>query len=151
MSVAFRRESDEEHKEPRFEIPIPVGPNLVTPAGLDQIERRTRELEATAAHEADELRLAEVKRELRFWRTRMATAQLAPRPAEGQVGIGSLVRFTLKGAARAMRIVGDDEANPPAGLISFSSPLGRALMGTEAGDMADFAGVADAIEILSTA
>ena len=36
MSVAFRRESDEEHKEPRFEIPIPVGPNLVTPAGLEQ-------------------------------------------------------------------------------------------------------------------
>ena len=36
MSVAFRRESDEEHKEPKFEIPIPVGPNLVTAAGLRQ-------------------------------------------------------------------------------------------------------------------
>ena len=33
MSVAFRRESDEEHLEPKFEIPIPVGPNLVTARG----------------------------------------------------------------------------------------------------------------------
>ena len=33
MSVAFRRESDEEHKEPRFELPIPAGPNLVTEDG----------------------------------------------------------------------------------------------------------------------
>ncbi|RZJ83240.1 MAG: nucleoside-diphosphate kinase, partial [Massilia sp.] len=33
MSVAFRRESDEEHLEPKFELPIPVGPNVVTPAG----------------------------------------------------------------------------------------------------------------------
>ncbi len=35
MSVAFRRESDEEHKEPRFELPIPPGPNLVTERGFD--------------------------------------------------------------------------------------------------------------------
>ena len=27
MSVAFRRESDEEHLEPIFEIPLPPGPN----------------------------------------------------------------------------------------------------------------------------
>jgi hypothetical protein len=33
MSVAFRRESDDEHKEPEFELPIPVGANLVTPRG----------------------------------------------------------------------------------------------------------------------
>ena len=34
MSVAFRRDSDEEHKEPRFELPIPPGPNYVTERGL---------------------------------------------------------------------------------------------------------------------
>ena len=39
MSVAFRRESDEEHKEPRFELPIPPGPNLVTAAGLATVNR----------------------------------------------------------------------------------------------------------------
>jgi len=31
MSVAFRRESDEEHLEPKFELPVPPGPNFVTP------------------------------------------------------------------------------------------------------------------------
>ena len=40
MSVAFRRDSDEEHLEPKFELPIPPGPNFVTPAGLAQIEER---------------------------------------------------------------------------------------------------------------
>ena len=34
MSVAFRRDGDEEHLEPKFEIPIPPGPNLVTARGL---------------------------------------------------------------------------------------------------------------------
>ena len=45
MSVAFRRESDEEHLEPRFEIPIPPGPNLVTARGLEQITARVAALE----------------------------------------------------------------------------------------------------------
>ena len=40
MSVAFRRNGDEEHLEPKFEVPIPPGPNLVTPAGLALIEAR---------------------------------------------------------------------------------------------------------------
>ena len=149
MSVAFRRESDEEHKEPRFEIPIPVGPNLVTPNGLEQIGARARELEALAAQEVDEAKLGEIKRDLRYWRTRLATAELAPEPPAGQVGIGSTVRFRLKGAVREMRIVGDDEADPSNGAISFSSPLGRALMGAEAGEHADFAGAGDAIEIVA--
>jgi transcription elongation GreA/GreB family factor len=151
VSVAFRRESDEEHKEPRFEIPIPVGPNLVTPNGLDQIRARVREIEALAAGEADEARLGEIKRDLRYWHTRLATAQLAPEPAAGQVGIGSTVRFALKGATREMKIVGDDEADPTNGAISFSSPLGRALMGAEAGEHVDFGSVSDAIEILAIA
>ena len=46
MSVAFRRESDEEHKEPRFELPIPAGPNLVTARGLALIDDQVRVLEA---------------------------------------------------------------------------------------------------------
>jgi hypothetical protein len=57
MSVAFRRESDEEHKEPRFELPIPVGPNLVTATGLRQAETRVAALETLVASETDETRL----------------------------------------------------------------------------------------------
>ncbi len=148
MSVAFRRESDEEHKEPRFEIPIPVGPNLVTPAGLAQIEARVAELDALVAAESEETRLAEAKRDLRYWRTRLATAQVAPPPPEGQAGIGSLVRFRHKGKLKEMRIVGDDEADPGNGSVSFSSPLGRALIGAEVGDLIDFGGEEEVIEVV---
>lgn len=148
MSVAFRRESDEEHKEPKFEIPLPAGPNLVTARGLALTEARVAELEALVAREEDELRLEEAKRDLRYWRTRLATAQLAPPSPGDEAAFGSRVRFRLKGAERTVELVGDDEADPAAGLIAFSAPLARALIGAGPGDFADFAGETDAIEIL---
>jgi transcription elongation GreA/GreB family factor len=148
VSVAFRRESDEEHKEPRFEIPIPVGPNLVTPAGLAQVKTRIAELEAMIAREQDEIRLEEAKRDLRYWRTRQATAQLAPPPPRDEVAFGSRVRFRLRGAVRSIDIVGDDESDPAAGRIAFSAPLARALIGGGVGELVDFGGEAEAIEIL---
>lgn len=37
-------------------------------------------------------------------------------------------------------IVGDDEADPAAGLVAFSAPLARALMGAMAGEAVPFAG-----------
>ena len=148
MSVAFRRDSDEEHKEPRFELPIPVGPNLVTANGLAQIEARVALLEALVASETDETALAAAKRELRYWRTRQATAQLAPPPPEDEVGFGSRVGFLHDGALRRIDIVGDDEADPSAGRISFSAPLARALIGACIGDRVDFAGRAEALEVV---
>lgn len=151
MSVAFRRESDEEHKEPKFELPIPVGPNLVTRSGLAQTAARVAELEAIVAEAQDEARLEEAKRDLRYWRTRLATAQLAPPPPEDEVGFGSRVSFRHRGAARTIDIVGDDEAEPAAGRIAFSAPLARAMMGAGVGDLLDFAGEEDAIEILEIA
>jgi transcription elongation GreA/GreB family factor len=148
LSVAFRRESDEEHKEPRFEIPIPVGPNLVTASGLAQIEARVAQLEAFVAGEPQEPALEESKRNLRYWRTRLATAQLAPPPPADEVAFGSRIGFRQNGALRRIDIVGDDEADPSAGRISFSAPLARALMGAGVGDLVDFAGGADALEVV---
>ena len=151
MSVAFRRESDEEHKEPRFELPIPVGPNLVTAAGLKQAKDRVAELEALVSAEQNEVRLAELQRDLRYWRTRLATAQPGPPPPEGEAGFGSRVHFRLNGALQAIDIVGHDEADPAAGKIAFSAPLARALIGAGPGDFSDFGGQADAIEIVAVA
>lgn len=148
MSVAFRRESDEEHKEPRFELPIPPGPNLVTPRGRVLIDERIAELEA-AQQSADEARREEIARDLRYWRTRRVTAILAPPPPADEAAFGSRVRFTLDGAERTIEIVGDDEADPAAGRIAFSAPLARALIGAGEGDMLSFAGRADAIEVLA--
>lgn len=151
MSVAFRRESDEEHKEPRFELPIPPGPNLVTAAGLKQAEAQVAALAAKVAAETDELALADAQRSLRYWRTRLATAELAPPPPADEGAFGSRVTFRLNGAERSVDIVGDDEADPAAGKIAFSAPLARTLIGAGPGDFADFGGKADAIEIVAVA
>jgi transcription elongation GreA/GreB family factor len=151
VSVAFRRESDEEHKEPKFELPIPVGPNLVTASGLEQIRAKVVELEAFVAEEKAEARLEEAKRDLRYWRTRQATAQLAPPPPAEEVGFGSRVAFRLRGQTRSIDIVGDDEADPAKGRIAFSAPLARAMIGSCVGDLVDFGGEAEAIEILEIA
>ena len=45
MSVAFRRENDDEHLEPTFELPIPPGPNLVTARGLALIQQTAAAME----------------------------------------------------------------------------------------------------------
>lgn len=153
MSVAFRREGDDEHLEPKFEIPIPPGPNLVTARGLALIGARVTELEAQIATllagDAEESAVKAAQRDLRYWQTRQVTAELVPAPSGETVEIGTRVTFTLNGKERVLGIVGDDEADPAAGLVSFSAPLARALMGAEAGDLLDFGGKDDAIEVLS--
>ncbi|MDQ3074407.1 MAG: GreA/GreB family elongation factor [Pseudomonadota bacterium] len=149
MSVAFRRESDEEHLEPKFELPIPPGPNFVTSAGLAQIEAQVARFEASVEATTDETLLKEAKRDLRYWRNRMASAQLAPPPRAGTVGIGSRVRFELRGKTQTVEISGFDEADPASGRIAFSAPLARALLGGGAGEFVDFAGEEEAIEIVS--
>lgn len=148
MSVAFRRDSDEEHLEPKFERPIPRGPNLVTPRGLSLIVERIAELEALLHECADEGAKAGLQRELRYWRTRQITAQLPAQPAGDKVEFGAQVSVYLNGKARTFGIVGDDEANPAAGLISFNAPLSRAMLGAVSGDILSFGNTLDAIEIL---
>lgn len=143
MSVAFRRESDDEHKEPKFDIPIPPGPNLVTERGLKLIEDKVAELEGISA--PDEER----QRELRYWRQRLATAQIGPEPADDEVGFGSRVTFRLNKAKREVRIVGEDEADPTAGLLGLQAPLAQALIGAGEGDLVPFNGQDDAIEVLT--
>ncbi|WP_112381050.1 GreA/GreB family elongation factor [Sphingomonas carotinifaciens] len=146
MSVAFRRESDEEHLEPKFELPIPPGPNLVTPRGLALIRDRVAELERQIAAAPADARDA-LKRDLRYWNTRAATAELAPPPESDEAGIGTRVRFRLNGQSRTLEIVGHDEADPAADRIAFSAPLARALIGAIPGEQLDFAGRADAITL----
>lgn len=148
MSVAFRRESDEEHLEPKFELPIPAGPNLVTPRGLALIGERVAQLQAQIALGGDAEALKAVQRDLRYWQNRQITAELAPVPGGERVEFGTTVRIDLNGKERILTIVGDDEADPAAGLISFNAPLCRAMLGAEEGDLLPFNGVADAIEVV---
>lgn len=149
MSVAFRREGDDEHLEPKFELPIPLGPNLVTARGLKLIKDRVAELQTKVAALTDDTALKIAKRDLRYWNTRQSTAELAPVPSGTKVEFGTRVTFLLNGKEKTLALVGDDEADPASGLISFSAPISRALIGLEPGDYSDFAGQEDAIEILS--
>jgi len=151
MSVAFRRESDDEHKEPEYELPIPLGANLVTPRGLRLLGEAVARLEAAVAAETDEEARKKLQRQLRYFLTRKATAEVQTPAAADTAGIGSRVRYALNGATRDVTIVGHDEGDPAAGRIAFAAPLGRALMGAETGDMVAFQGREDAIEILAAA
>ncbi len=149
VSVAFRRESDEEHKEPRFELPLPAGPNLVTARGKALIEERIAALEAEIA--GAEVEAAEaLRRTLRYWQTRRTTAILTLPPTDGVVGFGSTVDILLNGKPRRIAIVGDDEADPKSDRLAFTAPLARALIGAEAGDVLAFGGRDDAIEVVAT-
>lgn len=163
MSVAFRRESDDEHLEPKFELPIPPGPNLVTARGLALISAKIETLEAElgalgeqpvgreAAKTQEGVAAEALRRDLRYWRTRHATAELAPQPEEDEAGIGTAVTFRLGGAERRIEIVGHDEADPDAGRIAFTAPLARAMTGAAAGESVDFNGVEEAIHLVSVA
>lgn len=145
MSVAFRRESDEEHKEPRFELPIPPGPNLVTARGLALIEVKVAALETALGSEDDEV----VRRELRYWHTRRTTAVVAPPLSGDDVAFGARVTFTLNGKQRIVDIVGSDEADPDTGRVGFQAPLAQALIGAGPGDRVAFGGREDAIEVVA--
>lgn len=149
MSVAFRRDSDEEHLEPKFEIPIPPGPNLVTARGLALISERVTALKIELTQGGDETAIKAIKRDLRYWQTRQITAEQVPSSNGEIVEIGSTVTFLLNGKEKTLSIVGDDEADPASGLISFSAPLSRALMGAEPEEFLAFGGSEDAIEVKS--
>jgi transcription elongation factor GreA len=73
---------------------------------------------------------------------KLAAAQVidpAALDAGGRVVFGSTVDLEEEssGAQVTYQIVGDDEADLKQGLISISSPLARALIGKEAGDVAE--------------
>ncbi len=149
MSVAFRRESDDEHKEPEFEIPIAVGPNLVTPRGLRLLGDEVARLEAEIAVVPDEEARKKLQRRLRYFHTRQSTAEAQTPHADGSVGIGSRVTYRLNRAEKTITIVGGDEADPAGGTVAFSAPLARALMGAAIGESVEYQDRDDAIAVLA--
>jgi transcription elongation factor GreA len=60
--------------------------------------------------------------------------------AEGRVVFGSTVELEDESSGNKVtyQIVGEDEADLKLGLISVSSPIARAMIGKEAGDVAEF-------------
>jgi transcription elongation GreA/GreB family factor len=148
MSKAFTKEA--EGGDVYDDLPDrPVSPhNLVTPKGLELIEAELARLheEHAAAQEADDKALmAKINRDLRYWTSRRATAQVAAPPRDAkEVQFGSTVTILREdGRRQTYRIVGEDEADPALGTLSYVSPVAQALMGKEVGDVVQ-AGTAEA-------
>ncbi|WP_353051178.1 GreA/GreB family elongation factor [Sphingobium sp. V4] len=70
-------------------------------------------------------------------------------PDSDSVAFGTRITYRLNKQEKTVAIVGDDEADPHQGRISFSSPLARAVMDAEVGEKVDFAGKAEAVEIMA--
>jgi transcription elongation GreA/GreB family factor len=151
MSVAFRRDSDEEHLEPKFELPIPPGPNLVTVRGFALIEERLAEIESQLQADLGEDERKKVLRDARYWRHQLTSAQVVSAPDGETVAIGTVVTIERSGKPSTIEIVGHDEADPAANRIVFSAPLARALIGSEAGEDVEFPGLGDLVRITAIA
>ena len=154
MSRAFVREDDVDIGKALPDRPISAHPNFVTKAGLAQIEANLTEARAAHARAeatSDQSSIAATAREVRYWSARRASAQLIPASDDKtEVRFGATVTILRNdGREQTFRIVGEDEADPAKGSISYVSPLSRAMLGKSVGDVVR-AGSADA-EIISIA
>ena len=139
MSRAFVRES--EGGEAFEDLPDrSISPHhLVTPAGLARMDAEIASLEkrlTDAQVRDDKAEVARLSRDLRYWSARRVSAEVVPPPADtSHVRFGAEVTFEREdGRRQTYRIVGEDEADPAKGSLSYVSPLAQALMGKEVGD-----------------
>ena len=161
MSKAFTRESDNDD-EAADDVPaLPSGvTNYVTREGFqamqDEFNRLARvdrpkvvEVVSWAAGNGDrsengdyiygKQRLREIDRRLRFLTKRLESARVVdPREQKNrdQVFFGATVTYAGgDGQERTVTIVGIDEANLDQGKVSWISPIARALLKAQEGDV----------------
>ncbi len=134
MSRAFVRES--EGGEAFEDLPdrTLTPHHLVTPSGLAQMDTEIERLEkrlAEAQSSGDTAETARLSRDLRYWSARRVSAEVVPPPIDtSHVRFGARVTFEREdGRRQTYRIVGEDEADPAQGRLSYVSPLAQALMG----------------------
>ncbi|MGX4773752.1 transcription elongation factor GreA [Bradyrhizobium guangdongense] len=146
MSVAFTKEESAETASETLlpDRPISPHPNLVTETGLQALQSQLQAAREAydAAQAIDDVnekrrRSAAPLRDIRYLAERLRTAQLVAAPSSSEtVAFGSTVTFSrADGRVQTYRIVGEDEADPKAGSISFVSPVARSLMGKAVGDV----------------
>ncbi len=161
MSRAFVDEdASREDEVPEIPIPLPPGSrNYVTPEGARALraelgrllEERSPLVAGIARLEASSdssdldaaaslrRKLATADRRIEYLTRMSSLAEVVePKgPGAERVTFGALVRIRdSSGTEISYRIVGVDESDPERGLLSWSSPLARALMGKGPGDSA---------------
>ena len=144
MSRAFVKEVEQEIDD-LPDRPVSVHPNFVTAEGLAAIERTLGRFEAAnkaAVAKNDRTAMAATQRELRYWNARRSSAQVVePAADKSKVHFGATVTVRRDdGRAQTFRIVGEDEAEPARGTISYVSPLARAMLGGMVGDTVEVSG-----------
>ncbi len=157
MNRAFVKDPDETGApEPLPERPQSLHLNYVTPAGLRQLQALHVELEARRQRlvgegkQASPQDLALVQRDLRYIEERVGRAVLVA-PGGGapdRVHFGATVEVCDEAGAReTFTIVGEDEADPAQGKLSWVSPLAKALLNAELGELVQWRRPAGAQEL----
>ena len=163
MSKAFTKETDTEEELDDAPAPLPAGSkNYITPEGFQRlqdelkqlwrVERpRVVEVVSWAAGNGDrsengdyiygKKRLREIDRRVRFLTKRLEIAEVvdpARQTNRDRVYFGATVTYVDgQDRERTVRIVGIDETRPEEGEISWISPLARALMRAQEGDVVE--------------
>jgi transcription elongation factor GreB len=155
MSKAFIKETDEsaDEEESQSVSPLPAGvKNYITPVGYQRLKDERPVLVQTitwAASNGDrsengdyiygKKRLREIDRRIRFLSKRLESAAVVDpvqRESCDQVFFGATVTVCRQdGVEYIYSIVGVDEADAGRGLISWVSPLARALLKARADDV----------------
>ena len=120
-------------------------PNYITARGLEVLGQKIAELESqrnTCAGEKERLGkkadLQAMNEDLSFYRERLERAIVVatPEPPWERVEFGACLELLDENSnTHHFCIVGEDEIDVAAGRISWSSPLGRAVMGKAVGDV----------------
>ena len=151
MSVAFTKEDSAETASETLlpDRPVSPHPNLVTETGLKALEFQLQEAREAleAAQKIDDVnerrrQAATPLRDVRYLATRVRSAQVVTRPTSTDaVAFGSTVTFRRDdGRVQKYHIVGEDEADPKAGSISYVSPVALLLTGKAVGDIVGTSG-----------
>jgi transcription elongation GreA/GreB family factor len=144
MSRAFVKEDENDLAE-LPDRPISPHRNFVTEAGLAAIEAALGRFEAAhraATDKGDGEAAAGALREVRYWRARRASAEVVKPPADkSTASFGMTVSLRrADGREQSFRIVGEDEADPSRGTLSYVSPLARAVLTHGPGETVEMTG-----------
>ena len=118
---------------PRAYLPEGV-PNYVTKEGLDALKEELKSLEVERVKAGDNyimVNFLDATIKLLIGRINSAVEVDLSKVSKDTVSFGAWVRYN----GRVVRIVGVDEADVNKGLVSFVSPIAKALIGKKAGDI----------------
>lgn len=162
MSKAFTKEDDDAGDAALQETPLllPEGTkNYMTPTGAAHLRiefenvslARSSLLAKSPSQKSKELQ--GLDRRIRFLRTRIEHLEVVKPETQNKERVLFGAKVTLQdedGETRRYQIVGIDEANPAKGLISWISPLARAMMNSKIGDVVTFRSAKGEEELLVT-